>query len=1163
MKYNSVPWIALFALALITSEALAGEPPVPIGVATVDITPGEPIRLVGYGSRTTESEGIEQRLKANALAIGGDAEWPAVLLAIDNLGVPAHVTDEVAARLKTRAGLPRERLVFCSTHTHCGPALSGTLGFIFGAPIPEDQQGRIDRYTRDLTDALEKVALEALADRKPGQLAWARGQVAFAANRRVLKDGRWVGFGVNPDGPVDHSLPVLRVTDPDGKLRAVLVGYACHCTTLGGEFNKVCGDWAGYACEAIERAHPGAVALVAIGCGADANPDPRRDLDDAKQHGAAVAREVERLLETRMAPLSTRIVAQYRRIELPFGPLPNREQLADQTKRRGAEGYFARIMLERLDRGERLSETLTYPVQTWCFGDALAMVFLGGEVVVDYALRLNRECDAERLWVSAYSNDVPCYIASKRLMGEGGYEVDASMVYYGRPTRLAPEAEDRIVAAVHDLLPDSFDQAASQKSKGASRDTPSREQLPKQADGARGRKAMMRIGAAQPRSRLIDYSITNPAEVLTLVDRSLGELEQLVHKAGSAKCDAIAFPEDTLGLGKWEAAHKSALREVLPGAIEHMLERLGRAAASHRIYLICCNDTVEPDGSVHNTAFFLGRDGREIGHYHKVNMPIHELDRKRGNSFPVFSTPDLGGVGMLICYDMVFPEAPRCLALGGADIIFHPTLGGAAIGDDDISRAAFRTRAAENFVYLVVSQRGGGSMIISPQGKIVAEGHGPDDIAIAQIDPSGGREGGDAMNSQSDMRARLFRERSPAAFSILTDTNPPVLAKVPETITVEEAVAISSKVLTVGDARFQEADALVRQGKTNEAIAAFEKLRSEFRDSWIDRVAQERLIKLHSDRSNSKEEQSDDTKGLAAKYPGDAGIERDSHVLFAENFETGSIQEVGKRWGSISNEGGKVMAFSSDSPSASAGARSLQMTATLGENTGGHLYTRLPRGEEKVFARFYVKFAADAGYIHHFVTLGGYNPPTSWPQGGAGERPRGDDRFTAGIEPYGSYGKYAAPGAWNFYAYWPEMKVSADGKYWGQSLTALQPALVPRDRWQCVEVMLQCNSAPDKSDGALALWLDGQPVARFSPGARRSPWTGMGFSLTEQEGEPFEGFRWRTSPDLKINFFWLLHYVTDHAARTNNVASPNSINRVSFDDIVISTAYVGPIQERE
>src|SRR5262249_30167197 len=152
--------------------------------------------------------------------------------------------------------------------------------------------------------------------------------------------------------------------------------------------------------------------------------------------------------------------------------------------------------------------------------------------------------------------------------------------------------------------------------------------------------------------------------------------------------------------------------------------------------------------AIYNTAFLLGRDGKEIGRYHKVCPTIHERVCTPGDRFPVFATKDLGGVGMLICYDMVFPETARCLPLGGADMIFHPTLGGAAIGDDDISRAAFRTRAVENFVYIIVAQRGGGSMIVSPQGRILAEAKGVDSLAIADIDPLGGREGGDAMNQQ-------------------------------------------------------------------------------------------------------------------------------------------------------------------------------------------------------------------------------------------------------------------------------------------------------------------------------------------------------------------------------------------------------------------------------
>ena len=362
-------------------------------------------------------------------------------------------------------------------------------------------------------------------------------------------------------------------------------------------------------------------------------------------------------------------------------------------------------------------------------------------------------------------------------------------------------------------------------------------------------KQVVRVGAAQPRSRLIDWRLSG-AQALAAVDKSLGELEQIVDRAAAAGCDALALPEDTLGLLHWEMGNKALLRDVLPKAVEQMLARLGRVAAAHRIYIVCCSDTAARDGTYRNTAFFLGRDGEVIGRYDKVDLTIHESDRQRGSGFPVFNTPDLGGVGMLICYDMVMPESSRCLALGGADVIFVPTLGGAAMGgdpdseDNDISLAAFRTRAVDNFVYLVIAKRDDGAMIISPQGKVLAEGKGPDGIAIADINPYSGREAGDALNFQTDMRARLFRERNPAAYGILTDPSPPALKKLPVTTTVEEAVRVGAKTLTVGNERFEAAEALLREGKTAEAARAYEKLCAEFPGTWIDRAARNRLASL-------------------------------------------------------------------------------------------------------------------------------------------------------------------------------------------------------------------------------------------------------------------------------------------------------------------------------
>jgi hypothetical protein len=427
-----------------------------VGVARIDITPEEPLRLTGYGGRTAPFDSVAQRLWAKALAFDDGRSAPAVLVTSDLIGVSRRMTEEVAARL-AGAGVERGRFALTSTHTHTGPALAGVLPYIFSSPMPADQRQAVERYSAQLTQKLEQVARAALADRRPARLAWTAGRAGFAANRRVLKDGKWTGFGVNPDGPVDHDLPVLAVRGPDDSLRAVLVGYACHATTLEGKHNFVHGDWPGLAQQLIEQRHPGVVALVTAGTGADANPNPRGGLPDVERHAREIDQEVARLLQAPMRPIGAAPAGRFQYLTLDFAPAPPRAEWEARAARKDADGQQARAILDQLGRGERIAADTPYPVQTWTFGDELAMVFLGGEVVADYGLRLERELDAARLWVTAYANDVAFYVASRRMIAEGGYEVDRSMVYYGQPSRLAESTEERIIAAVREMLARRFD----------------------------------------------------------------------------------------------------------------------------------------------------------------------------------------------------------------------------------------------------------------------------------------------------------------------------------------------------------------------------------------------------------------------------------------------------------------------------------------------------------------------------------------------------------------------------------------------------------------------------------------------------------------------------------------------------------------------------------
>ncbi|HTL56189.1 MAG TPA: hypothetical protein VL361_10955, partial [Candidatus Limnocylindrales bacterium] len=373
-----------------------------------------------------------------------DAERPAILVTVDNCGVPAAIRDEVAQRLRKKKHVDPDRLAVCSTHTHSAPWVEGFAPNIFGGPIPPPELEHVKRYTRELTDALETVALQALAERRPARLTWAIGKAGFAANRRTK------------GGPVDHDLPVLFVSGADGQLRAVLLSYACHCTTLGGDFNQICGDWAGYAAEDLETEHPGAIALVALGCAGDANPEPRSKLELARQHGQEIAAEVKTVLAGKVTSVEGELTCRTRSIDLSFDALPTRADLDVLAKQTNFVGSHARLNLARLNRGEYLPTTLAYMIQTWCFGDSLVFVNLPGEVVVDYSLRLKKEFDSSRLWINAYANDVPCYIPSERILQEGGYEGGGAMIYYDRPTRLAPGIESAIIQTVHALVPTEF-----------------------------------------------------------------------------------------------------------------------------------------------------------------------------------------------------------------------------------------------------------------------------------------------------------------------------------------------------------------------------------------------------------------------------------------------------------------------------------------------------------------------------------------------------------------------------------------------------------------------------------------------------------------------------------------------------------------------------------
>jgi putative membrane-bound dehydrogenase-like protein len=437
--------LAFLLFGAVMSGAENPAPAVMVGVAQIDITPDYPIRLSGFGFRRTESEGVTAHIWAKALAFPDPKEGPAILIATDNLCVPDTITQEIGRRLAAKAGVKLERLTITSTHTHTAPMLTGVCPTLFGVPIPPEHLAHIDRYTKEFTDKLEEVALAALRDAKPSHLSWGMGTAGFSTNRRTK------------GGPIDHDLPVLVVRDLNDKVRAIYFSYACHCVTLSN--NKISGDWSGFAKEAVQALYPGAIALASVGCGADSNPSPRGDGNTASvavDQGEQIANELKRLLAGKLPAITGLTAIHYARVDLPLDTPRTRSDWEERAKRTDAVGYHAKVNLERLDQGQILPSKINYPVQTWVFGNALAMVFLPGETVVDYSLRLKEQFDHSRLWVNGYANDARCYIPSERVLKEGGYEGGDAMVYYDFPQRFAPGLEQKLIDTVTKQVPASF-----------------------------------------------------------------------------------------------------------------------------------------------------------------------------------------------------------------------------------------------------------------------------------------------------------------------------------------------------------------------------------------------------------------------------------------------------------------------------------------------------------------------------------------------------------------------------------------------------------------------------------------------------------------------------------------------------------------------------------
>ncbi len=427
------------------------------GLAQLDITPEEPLRLSGYASRQDPSEGVADKLTLRVLALSNSesrdhaealsSAKPLILVSVDAIAIPGSFTVELSGWLQEKHQIPRSHLVVCCTHAHTTPHLPGSIDNILRVELSETQIAASLRYLARLQQTARSAIDQAMSKLQPAKVEFGDAESSFAVNRRVVKEGRWINFGVQADGAVDHRVRVMKISSPQGKLLGAAFQYACHCTTLGPEFNQISADWAGLCASQLQTQFPEAVFVPVIGCGADINPNPRGGYEFAKQHGKALADAVQKVLSQKLlVELPPSSVAQFGTAGLE-PELPTNQRLEDYAKgdNPNQQRWAARMLEIRKAMG-RFPESVPMPMHVWAFGDALTWVFLSGEPVVEYQFAIEKELSSKATWVAGYSDDLFAYVASQAQRSEGGYEVDESMIYFLQPGRWKSGTQAEIVA---------------------------------------------------------------------------------------------------------------------------------------------------------------------------------------------------------------------------------------------------------------------------------------------------------------------------------------------------------------------------------------------------------------------------------------------------------------------------------------------------------------------------------------------------------------------------------------------------------------------------------------------------------------------------------------------------------------------------------------------
>lgn len=378
------------------------------GCSVVDVTPSPGLPMAGYGSRKATAMAAHDALLAKASVCRvGEAE--AALCAVDVVGFSREATHDMRQEIRERTGIPADRILIATSHTHSGPV---TTTFRDSTP----DAGYMAAARRGIATAVEQ-ARDSLRPAKVGIAVAQAPQWHY--NRR------------NEDQPIDDTLAVVRFLSVDGEPLATWLNFGCHPTIMGGDNLLYSRDWPGVACDAIE-AELGGAASFFNGCHGDVGPDrPQRTFAQVEKIGrgvAQVALDAARQI-TFEVPGTVEAGQVYCRSALD--DLPTLEQLRELAARTSGPTYeaeWARDQIREREAGAGPVDHVELEVQWFRIG-SLCIACFPGQMFGAWGIELRERLPGRPLLIVNQANAHDGYFPTQIGFERGGYEARSAFMF--------------------------------------------------------------------------------------------------------------------------------------------------------------------------------------------------------------------------------------------------------------------------------------------------------------------------------------------------------------------------------------------------------------------------------------------------------------------------------------------------------------------------------------------------------------------------------------------------------------------------------------------------------------------------------------------------------------------------------------------------------------